>query len=91
MSDDAYAASRLFMFELVQRKKKWLPFAANVNALGILTEEEEKPSHRANYCFDLDFVIIFVEVRMAHAPLEKIQALDAIEKDIINCVHSAGK
>lgn len=28
---------------------------------------------------------------MAHSPLEKIQALDAIEKEIILCLQSAGK
>lgn len=28
---------------------------------------------------------------MAHSPLDKIQALDAIEKEIITCVQSAGK
>lgn len=27
---------------------------------------------------------------MAHSPLDKIQALDAIEKEIITCVQSAG-
>lgn len=28
---------------------------------------------------------------MAHSPLDKIQALDAIEKEIITCIQSAGK
>lgn len=28
---------------------------------------------------------------MAHSPLEKIQALDGIEKEIILCLQSAGK
>lgn len=28
---------------------------------------------------------------MAHNPLDKIQALDAIEKEIIQCLQSAGK
>lgn len=28
---------------------------------------------------------------MAHSPLDKIQALDAIEKEIITCVQSAGE
>lgn len=28
---------------------------------------------------------------MAHSPLEKIQALDAIEKEIILCLQSAGE
>lgn len=28
--------------------------------------------------------------KMSHTPLDKIQALDAIEKEIITCVQSAG-
>lgn len=28
---------------------------------------------------------------MSHSPLDKIQALDAIEKEIILCLQSAGK
>lgn len=28
---------------------------------------------------------------MSHSPLDKIQALDAIEKEIITCIQSAGK
>lgn len=28
---------------------------------------------------------------MSHSPLDKIQALDAIEKEIITCMQSAGK
>lgn len=30
-------------------------------------------------------------VEMSHSPLDKIQALDAIEKEIINCMQSAGE
>lgn len=28
---------------------------------------------------------------MSHSPLEKIQALDSIEKEIVTCLQSAGK
>lgn len=28
---------------------------------------------------------------MSHSPLDKIQALDAIEKEIVTCLQSAGK
>lgn len=42
--------------------------------------------------FHSDRSIVIVELRkMSHSPLDKIQALDAIEKEIINCVQSAGK
>lgn len=42
--------------------------------------------------FHSDRLTVIVELRkMSHSPLDKIQALDAIEKEIINCVQSAGK
>lgn len=92
MSENAYAASRI-VYVRKWEKEKWLPSALNVNQFGIVTEEEDAFAlSKKLYLFWLDFYRKQrVEVKMTHSPLEKIHALDAIEKDIINCVQSAGR
>lgn len=67
----------------------------NVNPFGIVIESKAEQAfaiHLWAICFLWDrFVEIVALRKMSHSPLDKIQALDAIEKEIINCVQSAGK